>query len=98
MIGNSSAGIREAPYYDVPTVDIGSRQFNRALFDSIINCKYEYSSIMQAIEKVNEYKKLGKSFEKRYFGEGQSDKLFFDLLQSGKLWRVKYQKQFKEIL
>ena len=30
IVGNSSAGIREAPYYNVPTVDIGSRQNNRA--------------------------------------------------------------------
>ncbi len=28
MIGNSSAGIREAPYYNIPTIDIGSRQKN----------------------------------------------------------------------
>ena len=28
IIGNSSVGIREAPYYHVPTVDIGSRQKN----------------------------------------------------------------------
>ena len=97
MIGNSSAGIREAPYYDVPTVDIGSRQFNRATLNSIFNCDYKYESILEAIKKVKEYKKIDKSSEIHYFGEGQSDKLFFDLLQSEKLWNVSHQKQFKEI-
>ena len=29
IIGNSSAGIREAPYYNIPTIDIGTRQNNR---------------------------------------------------------------------
>ena len=98
MIGNSSAGIREAPYYNVPTVDIGSRQFNRASLNSIFNCNYNYESILEAIKNVNQYKKSYKSFEKDYFGEGQSDKLFFELLQSEKLWKVSHQKQFKEIL
>ena len=97
MIGNSSAGIREAPYYDVPTVDIGSRQFNRAILNSIFNCDYKYESILETINRVNEYKKIDKSSEIHYFGEGQSDKLFFDLLQSEKLWKVSHQKQFKEI-
>ena len=97
MIGHSSAGIREAPYYDVPTVDIGSRQFNRAILNSIFNCDYKYESILETINRVNEYKKIDKSSEIHYFGEGQSDKLFFDLLQSEKLWKVSHQKQFKEI-
>ncbi len=97
MIGNSSAGIREAPYYDVPTVDIGSRQFNRASLNSIFNCDYKYESILETITKVKEYKKTDKSSEIHYFGEGQSDKLFFDLLQSEKLWKVSHQKQFREL-
>lgn len=97
MIGNSSAGIREAPYYDVPTVDIGSRQLNRATLNSIFNCDYKYESILETIKIVNEYKKFDKSSEIHYFGEGQSDKLFFDLLQSENFWKISHQKQFKEI-
>ena len=31
IIGNSSAGVREAPFYGVPTVNIGTRQHRRAL-------------------------------------------------------------------
>ncbi len=29
LIGNSSCGIKEAPYYHTPVIDIGCRQFNR---------------------------------------------------------------------
>ena len=36
IIGNSSAGVREAPYYGIRTIDIGSRQ-NKSLAKSIIN-------------------------------------------------------------
>ena len=35
IIGNSSAGIREAPYYNIPTIDIGTRQNKRANLKSI---------------------------------------------------------------
>ena len=30
IIGNSSSGVREAPFYGVPTIDLGNRQKNRA--------------------------------------------------------------------
>jgi len=37
IIGNSSAGIREAPYYGIPIINIGTRQQNRAIHADIIN-------------------------------------------------------------
>ena len=49
IIGNSSAGIREAPYYGIPVVNIGSRQQNRALHTGIINCGHDKADILVAI-------------------------------------------------
>jgi UDP-N-acetylglucosamine 2-epimerase (hydrolysing) len=92
MIGNSSAGIREAPYYNVPSIDIGTRQNNRAKIDSIIHCDYKKEDILYAIEKVKNLK-LNK-IQKNYFGEGNSDKLFFKIINSNKIWDVSCQKQF----
>ena len=37
ILGNSSAGIREAPVYGIPTVNVGSRQQDRFHYESIIN-------------------------------------------------------------
>ena len=71
--------------------------FVNASLNSIFNCDYKYESILETITKVKEYKKTDKSSEIHYFGEGQSDKLFFDLLQSEKLWKVSHQKQFREL-
>lgn len=96
MIGNSSAGIREAPYYDVPTIDIGSRQHNRVTLDSVFNCNYDSLSILQTIEKINKYN--ARFSVKSYFGEGNSDELFFNLLESSQFWEISHQKQFKGIL
>ena len=38
IIGNSSSGIIEAPYYGVTTINIGNRQLGREQAKSIINC------------------------------------------------------------
>ena len=52
IIGNSSAGIREAPYYGLPTINIGSRQNNRASTSEIINCESDVHEILSSIEKA----------------------------------------------
>jgi UDP-N-acetylglucosamine 2-epimerase (hydrolysing) len=99
IIGNSSAGIREAPYYNVPTVDIGSRQNNRAKLNTIFNSSYEKEAIIGAIKKVKEIKKETEDIQKNkfHFGKGRSDKLFLKLLNSEEFWNIQHQKQFQEI-
>lgn len=99
IIGNSSAGIREAPYYNVPTVDIGTRQNNRAKLNTIFNSSYEKEVIIGAIKKVKEIKKETEDIKKNkfHFGKGRSDKLFLKLLNSEEFWNIQHQKQFQEI-
>jgi len=99
IIGNSSAGIREAPYYNVSTVDIGTRQNNRAILDTIFNCSYEKEAILEAIKKVKEIKKETEDIDKEkfHFGKGRSDKLFLKLLNSEEFWNIEHQKQFQEV-
>lgn len=95
IIGNSSAGIREAPFYNTPTIDIGTRQFNRSKLSSIFHCNYEKEKILESIKGIKYYKK-NNSYDLSYFGEGKSDKLFLELLENGKLWNILCQKQFQE--
>ena len=45
VIGNSSSGIVEVPYYKIPTVNIGIRQKNRLRHESIIDVDYSKRSI-----------------------------------------------------
>jgi UDP-N-acetylglucosamine 2-epimerase (hydrolysing) len=92
IIGNSSAGIREAPYYGVPTIDIGSRQNNRAVFQTIINCDYSKEDILKAISTVIPGIVAGDS----YFGGGNSHQKFIDLIEGKQFWKVNRQKQFQE--
>ena len=50
IIGNSSSGIMEAPYYGVPTIDFGSRKKNRAKIKSVISID-NYSKLENLINK-----------------------------------------------
>jgi len=93
IIGNSSSAIREAPYYGVPTVNIGSRQNGRALSKEIIHCGYAKEDILEAIQQAR-VKKIRKD---RHFGRGNSSMLFMKLLNSGLFWRIGKQKLFQDL-
>ena len=95
IIGNSSAGIREAPYYNVPIINIGSRQKNRALQSEIINTNYTKKEISAALKKIDTYKKI--KIKPDEFGKGNSAKLFIKLLSDKKIWKLNHQKQFRDI-
>jgi UDP-N-acetylglucosamine 2-epimerase (hydrolysing) len=93
IVGNSSAGIREAPYYGVPTINIGTRQENRALHAHIVNVDYTREAILEALQRPSErVEKDGSGF-----GKGNSDKLFLESLGSDTLWNLNHQKQFKDL-
>jgi GDP/UDP-N,N'-diacetylbacillosamine 2-epimerase (hydrolysing) len=50
VIGNSSSGIVEAPYFKIPTVNIGDRQKGRMRVPSIIDCLASKESITKALK------------------------------------------------
>ena len=52
IIGNSSSGIIEAPFFQVATVNIGGRQDGRLRAVSVIDCEASISSISVAIKKA----------------------------------------------
>jgi UDP-N-acetylglucosamine 2-epimerase (hydrolysing) len=93
IIGNSSAGVREAPYYGIPTVNIGSRQQNRVKHQSIINCSNVKEDIHRSIQNIDSVK--AKSIE--VFGRGNSARLFLDSLEAPNFWEINHQKQFKDV-
>jgi UDP-N-acetylglucosamine 2-epimerase (hydrolysing) len=96
IIGNSSAGVREAPYYNVTTINIGSRQNNRVQSESIINAPCSQEKIYKAIMDVELVKNVNNNnFE---FGNGDSNNQFLKLLLSASFWEVNCQKQFQDLL
>ncbi|AXO81605.1 UDP-N-acetylglucosamine 2-epimerase (hydrolyzing) [Olleya aquimaris] len=93
IIGNSSAGVREAPYYGIPTINIGTRQDNRAVLNSIINTNYTKDAIVEAIlkDKIKQPKALD------VFGNGKSADAFIHSLKLDRFWEINHQKQFRAI-
>ncbi len=94
IIGNSSAGIREAPYYSKHSINIGSRQNKRDINSLIINCDFNKNSIIDSIEST---KKIQKITPIKNFGDGNSSKLFVKTLKSSDFWKINHQKEFQEI-
>lgn len=52
VIGNSSSGILEAPYFRIPTVNIGDRQTGRLKPPSVIDTGTDMKSITEGIQKA----------------------------------------------
>jgi len=93
IIGNSSAGVREAPFYAVPTINIGNRQSGRFLHKTIIDVPESKKKIISAIEKV----KYLKTESSKHFGDGKSTKRFLKVLKSNRIWAENIQKKFMDL-
>jgi len=93
IIGNSSAGIREAPIYGVPTINLGTRQQGRTINEQIININEKEDLITKTIENIGN-KKIKPVKE---FGEGNSCEKFFKILSSKEVWNISPQKMFIDI-
>jgi UDP-N-acetylglucosamine 2-epimerase (hydrolysing) len=92
VIGNSSAGIREAPYFGVPTINIGTRQQGRTNNPDIIHVGYATEAILQGIQQA-----LHSTIEARQlFGTGNSDTSFYQILSNPDFWHTPKQKLFAD--
>lgn len=93
ILGNSSTGVREAPYYGVPSVNVGSRQQNRSLHTQIINCKNSLQEVRGAIDQAIKTERY--EAENR-FGLGNSDQQFLKIISTPEFWQSPKQKLFKD--
>jgi UDP-N-acetylglucosamine 2-epimerase (hydrolysing) len=92
VVGNSSAGIREAPVYGVPSVNIGSRQQSRFSYPSILNVGDKASEIAGALLRLPTERSPS-----LHFGNGCSADLFLQALRSREVWNTPRQKQFQDL-
>ncbi|MBI3675217.1 MAG: UDP-N-acetylglucosamine 2-epimerase (hydrolyzing) [Proteobacteria bacterium] len=91
IVGNSSAGVREAPVFGVPSVDVGTRQKGRFAHQSIISVGNDSNEIVEGIKRVLT---LGPVASTGYFGDGRSALKFMHALRSPEVWRRDVQKSF----
>lgn len=91
IIGNSSAGIREAPVYGTISINISSRQRDRFDHHSIINVESDVPAISGLIEEVRSMERPQPCY---HFGEGKSAALFLEALEGESLWSIPHPKGF----
>ena len=94
IIGNSSSGIIEAPYYGVTTINIGTRQTNRLKTKLIKNISFNEKKIIKTINQI----KNRKIIKRKFFGRGNSAKKIETLLLSNKIWNISKQKNFIDLI
>lgn len=93
MIGNSSAGVREAPFLGLPSLDIGTRQTNRAKSPSV------FFADASDTTKITEFLKTewGKTYPRHdAFGGGSASERFVAALQKPGFWDSSLQKTFHD--
>ncbi len=93
LVGNSSAGVREAPFLGIPSLDIGTRQTNRAEAPSL------FSADAAERDKIGDF--LAREWGKRYpphtaFGEGRAAERFIEVLADEGFWQGGLQKTFAD--
>ena len=90
IIGNSSSAIMEAPYFNIPSINVGDRQINRFGLNKIINIPFSRQKILNSIKKVREIRIKNNAI----FGNGNSAKKIVNVLLSKKLKNIKIQKNY----
>jgi UDP-N-acetylglucosamine 2-epimerase (hydrolysing) len=94
LVGNSSAGIREAPIYGVPSVDVGPRQRDRHRHPTIVHTGTTAAEIAAAIDAALA---MGRSEPSRHFGSGDSARHFCELLAGDDIWALGADKVFRDV-
>lgn len=84
LIGNSSAGLIEAPYFSLPAINVGQRQTGRECTDNVIHVPYCRKAITKAIKTAL----YDEDFKKRCalinppFGNGKAFLNMIEIIQS----------------
>lgn len=87
IVGNSSSGIIEAPSFNLPAVNIGSRQNGRERALNVIDVEYDKEEIKKAIKKAiydSEFIETARKSLNPY-GDGKTCKKVADILSNIKL-------------
>lgn len=90
IIGNSSCGIREAPSFNLPAINIGSRQNKRLRAKNVIDVDHKESAIKKAIEYVMKNERFKKTIKnvKNPYGDGSASNKILNILKNLDLKKI----------
>ena len=81
MVGNSSSGLIDAPFFKLPVVNIGNKQNGRVKAENIIDCGYAAADIEAALGKaLSDQFRGGLKNMKHPYGVGKSAKTIVDII------------------
>ena len=90
LVGNSSSGIIEAPSFNIPVVNIGSRQEDREHASNVFNVGYDKEKIVLAVKNALKYGTMAKKSGDRIinpYGEGDASRKIVSVLEKVPLGR-----------
>lgn len=98
MVGNSSSGLVEAPYFELPVVNIGERQKGRIKAKNVIDVISSEKEISNAIYKgiSMEFKNSIKGIDNPY-GFGNASERILNVLKTVRLGENMIKKKFYEL-
>ena len=93
LVGNSSVGVREAPFLGVSSLDIGTRQNKRSRAPSVTACTAADDRAIRSF--------LAREWNRRHpphreFGKGEAAAAFVAVLEDPGFWSRSLQKEFKD--
>ncbi len=95
IVGNSSAGVREAPFLGIASLDIGTRQTNRALSASVHHARASNQAAISAFLREAWGRSYPASTE---FGGGAAARNFLRVIEDPAFWDQPLQKTFNDPL
>lgn len=100
VLGNSSSGIMEVPFFGKPTVNIGNRQKGRLRVQSILDCQASKEKIIETIKKALEpafQERLAMEKNKCIYGDGTATQQIVAVLKKPFPQRELLQKSFYDV-
>lgn len=84
LIGNSSAGILEAPSFKLPVINIGNRQRGRMQANNVVNCTSTLKNIVKKINYIQKNANFKKQIKlcKNPYGDGKSSERIVKILKN----------------
>lgn len=81
VIGNSSSGIVETPFMNIPTINIGDRQKGRYQCGNVMQCEPELESIRKAVDNIDDLKNVPHG-DLKYWGDGYTSKRIVEAIRN----------------
>lgn len=83
LVGNSSAGILEAPFLSLPAVNVGNRQTGRTNAGNVVYVDHDVDEIVETIQRLTDEthrKNIIEQTDTTYYGDGNSGSRIADVL------------------